>query len=151
MIIAIGFSSNFILSLGPEIAFYLFQLYRRVMLRGNECAAPSPGHSFVGGALPNTIGESPVFPCPCQTRADMRRMKPSLCYTHCCSQRLLYKLLVNLIRSTILHSTHGINAFLTSRNLYLWRSPRPIPRRRGAVAQEYVEARNIYDGEAMVV
>ena len=106
MIMAIGFSSNFVLSLGPAIAFYVFQLYRRVMLKGNERAAPPPGHSFVGGALANCIGESLVFPCPCQTRADMRRMKPSLCYTQCCSQRSLYKLLVNLIRPTILHGTH---------------------------------------------
>lgn len=54
----IGFSSNFVLSLNPAVTLYLFQQYRSVMLKGKERASPPPGHSFVGGALANSIGES---------------------------------------------------------------------------------------------
>ncbi|KAG1804119.1 mitochondrial carrier domain-containing protein [Suillus subaureus] len=53
-----GFSSNFVLSLNPAVTLYLFQQYRRVMLKGKERASPPPGHSFVGGALANSIGGS---------------------------------------------------------------------------------------------
>jgi len=60
--LATGFSSNFVLSLNPAVTLYLFQLYRRVMLKGNERAAPPPGHSFVGGALANSAGKSQGFP-----------------------------------------------------------------------------------------
>jgi adenine nucleotide transporter 17 len=67
-----GFTSTFILSLNPAVTLYLFQLYRRVMLKGKERAAPPPGHSFVGGALANSVGESRVFPCCCATNADTR-------------------------------------------------------------------------------
>ncbi|KAG2362449.1 mitochondrial carrier domain-containing protein [Suillus spraguei] len=52
-----GFSSNFVLSLNPAVTLYLFQQYRRVMLKGRDRASPPPGHSFVGGALANSIGE----------------------------------------------------------------------------------------------
>jgi len=96
MIMAIGFSSGFILSFEPAATLYLFQLYRRMMLRGNDRAAPPPGHSFIGGALANSIGESRVFPCRCPTNPDTRYVKPSLYHTHCFLHRQFYNPLVNL-------------------------------------------------------
>ncbi|OAX32242.1 mitochondrial carrier [Rhizopogon vinicolor AM-OR11-026] len=57
-----GFSSNFILSLNPAVTLYLFQLYRRVMLKGKERAAPPPAHSFVGGALANSVAVIMLYP-----------------------------------------------------------------------------------------
>ncbi|KAG1738202.1 mitochondrial carrier domain-containing protein [Suillus lakei] len=57
-----GFSSNFILSLNPAVTLYLFQQYRRVMLKGKERASPPPGHSFVGGALANSIAVIILYP-----------------------------------------------------------------------------------------
>lgn len=57
-----GFSSNFVLSLNPAVTLYLFQQYRRVMLKGKERASPPPGHSFVGGALANSIAVIMLYP-----------------------------------------------------------------------------------------
>jgi len=57
-----GFTSTFILSLNPAVTLYLFQLYRRVVLRGKERAAPPPGHSFVGGALANSVAVMILYP-----------------------------------------------------------------------------------------
>ncbi|KAG2122345.1 mitochondrial carrier domain-containing protein [Suillus clintonianus] len=57
-----GFSSTFLLSLNPAVTLYLFQQYRRVMLKGKERASPPPAHSFVGGALANSIAVIILYP-----------------------------------------------------------------------------------------
>lgn len=106
IILFIGFSSNFVLSLNPAVTLYLFQQYRRVMLKGRERASPPPGHSFVGGALANSIGESHLC---YSTSANTQLPKLSSCYTRCCLQRLLFKLLVDLIQPTIHHRVCQFN------------------------------------------
>ncbi|KIJ66051.1 hypothetical protein HYDPIDRAFT_151854 [Hydnomerulius pinastri MD-312] len=57
-----GFTTTFLLSLNPAITLYLFQLFRRVVLRGKERASPPPGQAFLGGALSNTIAVTLLYP-----------------------------------------------------------------------------------------
>ncbi|KAH7928652.1 mitochondrial carrier [Leucogyrophana mollusca] len=57
-----GFSTTFLLSLNPAITLFLFQLFRRVVLRGRDRAAPTPGQAFVGGALANSVAVTILYP-----------------------------------------------------------------------------------------
>ncbi|KAF9222475.1 mitochondrial carrier [Gyrodon lividus] len=43
-----GFTTTFLLSFNPAVTLYLFQLFRRVVLRGRDRAAPPPGQAFIG-------------------------------------------------------------------------------------------------------
>ncbi|KAH7905098.1 mitochondrial carrier domain-containing protein [Hygrophoropsis aurantiaca] len=57
-----GFSTTFLLSLNPAITLFLFQVFRRLVLRGRDRAAPTPGQAFVGGAVANSIAVTVLYP-----------------------------------------------------------------------------------------
>ncbi|KIJ06264.1 hypothetical protein PAXINDRAFT_140730 [Paxillus involutus ATCC 200175] len=57
-----GFTTTFLLSLNPAITLYLFQLFRRVVLRGRDRAAPRPSQAFIGGALANSVAVTLLYP-----------------------------------------------------------------------------------------
>ncbi|KAF8835713.1 mitochondrial carrier [Paxillus ammoniavirescens] len=57
-----GFTTTFLLSLNPAITLYLFQLFRRVVLKGRDRAAPPPSRAFIGGALANSVAVTLLYP-----------------------------------------------------------------------------------------
>ena len=57
-----GFQTTFLLSLNPAISLLLFQIFRRVFLRGRDRDMPTPGQSFVGGAVASSIAVTMLYP-----------------------------------------------------------------------------------------
>ncbi|EGO00795.1 hypothetical protein SERLA73DRAFT_133846, partial [Serpula lacrymans var. lacrymans S7.3] len=57
-----GFSTTFLLSLNPSITLFLFQLFRRVVLRGRDLSTPTPQQAFIGGALANSFAVAVLYP-----------------------------------------------------------------------------------------
>ncbi|KZT22520.1 mitochondrial carrier [Neolentinus lepideus HHB14362 ss-1] len=57
-----GFEAVVLLSLNPSLTFFLYQIYRRLFLRGTDRQTPKPAQAFVGAALSNSIAVAILYP-----------------------------------------------------------------------------------------
>ncbi|EKM53611.1 uncharacterized protein PHACADRAFT_99150 [Phanerochaete carnosa HHB-10118-sp] len=72
-----GFSTTIPLSLNPAITLFLFQLYRKLVVRGSKTSAlgtPSASSSFVGAAFSNAVATWLLYPLMlAKTRLQIHR------------------------------------------------------------------------------
>ncbi|KDQ56452.1 hypothetical protein JAAARDRAFT_158528 [Jaapia argillacea MUCL 33604] len=57
-----GFETTILLSLNPSLTLYLYQLFRRLLLRGPDRVSPNPKQAFVGAAVANSIAVALLYP-----------------------------------------------------------------------------------------